>query len=184
MRKISDIIIEEGTEDLAVQKERTTVRGIILNDDKLLMVYSHKFTDYTFPGGGVKKDEDHQTALKRELNEELGAKDLVNLRPYGYIEEKRFGLGDTKSVYLQTSYYYFVEVDGYGKQSLMERELDHGVQPTWVSIEEAIDFNRIAIATYHHHKGMKTVLPREIKVLEDLRKYLKDAKENEHIEKI
>jgi len=173
MIKISDIIVEEETQDLAINKKRETVRGIILKDNKVLMVYSKKFLDYTFPGGGIKLGESHIDGLHRELNEELGAKEIFNIRPYGYIEEKRFGINNSDSVYLQTSYYYFVDIDGLGEQNLMERELEHGVEPRWVSIDDAIKQNMIAIDTYHHHKGMKTVLPREMKVLESLKNIVK-----------
>lgn len=180
MIKISDIIVEEGTKDLAVTKTRTTVRAIIIKDGKVLMVYAAKFLDYTFPGGGLKANETHLEGLKRELKEELGANEILSFKPFGYMEEKRFGFSINHSVYHQTSYYYIVEIDELGKQNLVERELEHGVEPRFVSPMDAIKANQMANTTYHHHKGMKTVLPREIKVLEKVIKYM----EENQIEKI
>lgn len=173
MKKISEMIIEDGTSTLNVDKTRTTIRAIIYNDDKLLMVYSHQFKDYTFPGGGMKIDEDHLSALKREIKEELGANQVSNIKPYGYIEEKRFGLSTQPTVYLQTSYYYFAEVSEFGEQALADREKVHGVEPVWITIDKAIEQNKLSMHTYKHKRGMKTVLPREMKVLEDLKTYFK-----------
>src|SRR5690606_10366979 len=119
-------------------KTRTTVRAIILKNQEVLMVYASKFMDYTFPGGGLKLDETHLEGLKRELKEELGANEIKSYKPFGYMEEKRFGFSNNHSVYLQTSYYYIVEIDGLGKQSLVGREIDHGVEPRFVEIDEAI----------------------------------------------
>lgn len=173
MKKINEVIIEDGTSTLNIEKTRTTIRAIIYKDEKLLMVYSHQFKDYTFPGGGMKTDEDHVSALKREIKEELGANSVTNIKAYGYIEEKRFGLSDTPTVYLQTSYYYFAEVSEFGPQALADREKVHGVEPIWITIDEAIKQNKESIHTYKHKRGMKTVLPREMAVLENLKTYFK-----------
>ncbi len=171
MKRIHDTIIEEGTEDLPIQKKRTTVRAIIYKNKELLMVYSRDFQDFIFPGGGHKTGEDLMEALKRELMEELGAKSVTDITAYGFMKEKRFGLSDQHTVYLQTSYYYLCQVDDFGEQALEEREIAHGTEPVWISIDEAIKRNQIAIETNHHHKGMKTVLPREIIVLKDIKEY-------------
>lgn len=168
MKKISEMIIEEGLAKALIQKQRTTVRGIMIKDKKVLLVYSSKFLDYTFPGGGIKENEDHTSGLLRELKEELGADEVKDIKPFGYIEEKRHGI-NSDTVYLQTSYYYFVNVTKFGEQVLGDREKEHGVEPMFVSADEAIKQNMIALGAFHHKKGMKTVLPREIKVLEKLK---------------
>lgn len=172
MKKIADKIIEKEVKDLKIEKKRYTVRGIMIKDKKVLMVYSHQFLDYTFPGGGINEGEDHIAALHRELNEEVGALEITNIRPYGYMEEKKFSLNSGK-VYLQTSFYYFVEINSFGEQSLEENELIHGVEPMFVTIDEAIKQNLYALEAVEHKQGMKTVVPREIKVLESLRKVIK-----------
>ncbi|MFA7417235.1 MAG: NUDIX domain-containing protein [Acholeplasma sp.] len=174
MIKISDIIIEDGTNNLSIDKARTTIRAVIYKNKQLLMVYAHQFKDYTFPGGGMKKDEDHMLALKREIKEELGANQVLNIKPLGYIEEKRYGLSQKPTVYLQTSYYYFADVEEFGEQSLAEREKEHGVEPVWIAIDEAIAINKKSIETYNHKRGMKTVLPREMAVLNYLKEYFKE----------
>lgn len=57
---------------------RRAVRGLILRDDRILMVYSEVNGDYKFPGGGVEEGESDSDALARELSEECGYR-LVRL---------------------------------------------------------------------------------------------------------
>ncbi len=52
---------------------RPSVRGIIIINGYVAMVYSCKFDYYKFPGGGIENDETHPDTLKRELYEEIGA---------------------------------------------------------------------------------------------------------------
>ena len=46
---------------------RQAARGIVLRDDKLLLLFTERYNDFSLPGGGVDPDEDIQVALKREL---------------------------------------------------------------------------------------------------------------------
>lgn len=170
MKSLGPIIIEEGI----VQKPdklRTTVRAVIVDDNhNVLMVYSKLYDDYTFPGGGLKEDEDKIKALKRELREELGARKITILQNLGYIEEVKYGLFDMGSIYLQTSIYYVVKIESLGKQRLEYRERMHGIKPTWKDISEVIEHNkRIMNDTNHQAYGLKTVLVREQIVLEKIK---------------
>ncbi|HHY96543.1 MAG TPA: NUDIX domain-containing protein [Acholeplasma sp.] len=176
MKKISDMIIEEGLENQEIHKKRVTVRGVIQQGNKVLMVYSPLFKDYTFPGGGVKDNETLEDALKRELEEELGAKKVYNISPIGFVEEKRYGVSGSNHVYHQTSFYFTCKIDQLGEQKLESREYEHGVIPTWVEIKEAILVNEKTIKEAPRNKGMKTVLPRENAVLKYLLRGLEDEK--------
>lgn len=57
--------------------KRVSVRGIVVKDNKLAVIFRRKINNgvineyYAIPGGGVDYLEDLETALKRELNEEL-----------------------------------------------------------------------------------------------------------------
>ena len=93
---------------------REAVRAIILKGDQVLMVYSTLNGDYKFPGGGVKRDEAHATALQREF-------DLFRMNSYDYLCE--------------------VE-DNFGAQNLDEYEDEYGFTPEWVTLEHAIAVNR------------------------------------------
>lgn len=66
-------IIEYGTKkDGITYGFRETCYGIAENDDKILMVYSEKGKDISFPGGGIEQGETLTDGLKREFLEESG----------------------------------------------------------------------------------------------------------------
>lgn len=169
MKWIVPVIIEEHIDLKANRKTRTTVRGVIVKNNQVLMVYSPEFNDYTFPGGGKKAHESFEDALFRELREELGVMEVFNVRSYGKLQELRYGLNQNGQVYEQTSYYYLCEVGNLGKQRLAEREAAHGVIPQWVDIKEALDHNAsIKFDDNHRKQGLKTVIQRENAVLKKL----------------
>lgn len=169
MKQLCEPIIETGITQFNNLKTRTTVRGIIIKDNQVLMVYSPQFNDYTFPGGGKKETESYEHALIRELKEELGADYVYDIKPYGTLTEYRYGLNQNDQIYKQTSHYYLCEVGSLGKQELAERELVHGVIPVWVDIEIAIKHNQSVMGDNNHSaQGLTTVLKRENIVLNDI----------------
>lgn len=75
MKLIKEITDKEilGTEGLSSAKPRITARAILKRRDGLYAVmYSEKFNLYSLAGGGIEKDENIITALKREIMEETG----------------------------------------------------------------------------------------------------------------
>ena len=175
MKKISKMIILEDKLKIPLRK-RKTVRGIILNHDKILLVYSSKYDDYLFPGGGFKGSERKIKALKRELQEELGCKEVTSVQAFGYIKESRISARD-QVPFVQKSFYYLCEISGEGEQKLEEDEIEYGVIPTWINIDEAIIHNSRVVDDEAHQKiGIRTVLHREIVVLKKIKEMLEDEK--------
>lgn len=176
MVKIGQTIIEDGLINQKSQIIRKTARAIILNNDQqVLMAYSSYFNDYMFPGGGIHEYEDNVDALIREMKEELGAKNLQVIKPFGYTEEIRFGCHKENLVFNQISHYYLCEIDGLGKQQLKGNELQYGVEPKWVNIEDVIQHNlRVVQDDKHQKKGLKTVLLRENQVLAKLKEIINE----------
>ena len=60
---------------------RERVAAIIIKDKKILLVRDTQADFFSMPGGGIDAGEDHQTALRRELQEELCV-DLVTANFY------------------------------------------------------------------------------------------------------
>ena len=174
--KIGNTIIENGIKDNEKIKQRTTVRAIILYKDRVLMLYSEKYNDFIFPGGGIKKDETHEEALKRELYEEVGARKVEVIKLLGYIEEKRHGISGSDSVYNQKSYYYICKIGQIGEPNFVGREKEDVLKAKYVDIDDVIKHNsKIIKDKNHQQKGFKTVLLRENRVLKYMKRtYLKN----------
>lgn len=171
MTEITPVIIEEGLIKTNSIKERKTVRAIILNkSNEILMIYSKAFRDYTFAGGGIKSHEDEESALKRELREEIGAENINIIRACFSIKELRYGAIENDQVFLQTSLYYLIDTPVLGKQDLTTIETTYGVEPRWVSIEQAVKQNEQVLGDdLHQRKGLKTVLIRENTILNKIK---------------
>ena len=146
--------------------KRPSVRGVIIADNKVAMVYSHKYDYYKFPGGGIENNEDHIETLKREVLEEIGLTVLDDsVRELGSvirIQKSRF---EDNVIFYQENFYYLCDVENSVKtQSLDEYELDEGFTLKYVYPNEAIQTNR----THEHGDYDLILIEREARVLEYL----------------
>ena len=71
MKRLFDIDIKDYEAGYKVYC-RPSARGIILQGDKIALVYSGREHYYKFPGGGIQGGEDKKAALVREVREETG----------------------------------------------------------------------------------------------------------------
>jgi 8-oxo-dGTP pyrophosphatase MutT (NUDIX family) len=121
---------------------RNAVRGIIVQNATLLMIYSPKNGDYKFPGGGVDRGESYQDALIREIREECGATVAHIEREFGCVVEYDQAVEPEYGVFKMTSHYYVCHVEHvFGEQNLDDYEDDLGFEPVWIGIDEAIKIN-------------------------------------------
>jgi len=89
------------------------VKVVVENNNKLLMVrigYAHK--RFTFPGGGVNKNESFEEAGKRELEEEVGIKTESLTEMGEYTSESNYKKNIVKCFYLHTDS-SFVKIDNF-----------------------------------------------------------------------
>jgi 8-oxo-dGTP pyrophosphatase MutT (NUDIX family) len=144
---------------------RIAARGIVLKDSKILMLYTKRYNDYSFPGGGVEPHEDLIEGLKRELIEETGAKDIKVSGHYGIYEEFRPIHYDDFDFMHMTSHFYICTIaDELGKSSLEDYEIKNGMSAHWVDIHEAIAHNKEVISKKDEKMGLS--IERETQVLE------------------
>lgn len=152
---------------------REAVRGIIIKENKILMVHS-KNQDYKFPGGGIKKDEGHIEALKREVEEETGYVCSKINEQIGIVTEKSKDKYFNDRIFKMVSYYYFAEVLNIRKsQKLDPYEAKLEFKPEWVNIDDAIKNNERIITL-----GIEPIanwIFRETYVLKEIKNYMKKS---------
>ena len=154
---------------------RTAVRGVILRERNLLMVYSSNVGDYKFPGGGVTDRETHVQALSREIQEECGISVTHIGMEIGVVIEYDFAVESELDTFKMTSHYYQCEVqDGFGIQKLDEYEQELGFKPIWIEIDKAIQFNKALLDSDKTPEWLQ----REIFVLEYIQQNLLPSLDN------
>ena len=149
--------------------KREAVRGIIRDDNMLLMVYSEVNGDYKFPGGGIQEGETPIQALKREVQEECGVEVTYIRDPYAIVSELDKPMDEDFDLFKMQSTYYPCRVS----EPLHELELDDyeealKFKPVWVTIAEAVLNNQIIL--HRKEPPAPRWTPRDLFILEKLLK--------------
>jgi ADP-ribose pyrophosphatase YjhB (NUDIX family) len=156
-------------QDCSNKKTRTAIRGIIIHEGKFAMIQSDKYMECKFPGGGMESGETHQSCLTREIMEETGLTSVPDsMRPYGFFKDIRRSLYEKDLIFEMISYYYFIAIVN---RSIAQVELDpyeeeYDYKLVWLSIDEAIRYNTIAMNRYHSEAPW---IERELIVLKKLK---------------
>ncbi len=149
--------------------ERTAARGIIIREDEILLIYTKRYNDYSFPGGGVDEGENIKEGLLRELNEETGAQNIEILKSFGDYEEYRPTHYDGFDIMHMISHFYVCSADKeLGQASPEDYEVKNGSVAVWVNLDEAISHNKEVIKNKEDSMGMS--IERETIVLELIKK--------------
>ena len=98
---------------------RPSVRGIIIKEKKIAMIYSKKYNYYKFPGGGALPDEQQIDTLIREVKEESGLCVIrKSVREYGFVHRVQKGIKE--DIFIQDNYYYLCDTE----ESIEAQQLD------------------------------------------------------------
>ena len=111
-------------------KTRPGARALIIKEGKILLSYETNTNVYMTPGGGLEKGESLEECCIRELREEAG---------YEVIPQKHFVVFN--EYWLETLYvnnYFICEITGECNRNLTDIEIEHGITPVWVEIDEAL----------------------------------------------
>lgn len=132
--------VEEGLPETGSVFRRTAARGVILKENRLLMVCTDA-GDYKFPGGGVDAGESIEQALAREILEETGYQMEGEPRFWLTAHERR--KGRTADILEMDSLYYFCAVgEEQAPLCLDDYEAEEHFHPVWVTVQEALDADR------------------------------------------
>ena len=145
---------------------RTAARAVVIDKDgrvALLKVGLYSF--HKLPGGGIDEGEDTETALRREINEEIGC-DVSDIEELGTVEEYIDHMR-----LRQTSYCFIAKQIGEkGEPDFTEKELLHEFSIKWVSsIDEGIQTLKADTPT---HESERFILKRDLAILAEAKKKL------------
>lgn len=145
--------------------ERRASRAIVLDNDRILLLYTKRYNDYSFPGGGVDEHEDLILGLYRELTEETGASEIEVMKEFGYVDEIRPHYKPEYDLIHMLSYFYVCKIaSSLGKAQMEHYEIANGMEVRWVNIHEAIAHNQKVINSQEASMGFS--IERETMILQ------------------
>lgn len=134
--------------------QRKATRAIALRGESILMLYTERYHDYSLPGGGLDEGEDLVEGMIRELVEETGAKNILDIKEFGIYEEYRPWYKPDFDVQHMISYCFTCTVDEkLGDTAFEKHEVSNGMKPVWINIHQAIAHNEETMAS-SDKKGM------------------------------
>ena len=110
---------------------RKACRAFIIKNDMILTSYESKSSHYMLPGGGLEEGESDEECIIREVNEETG----IIIEPLECLLQLEELYEDTKYV----SKYFTTRIVGKGNIKLTPQEVEVGLEPRWLNIDEAIN---------------------------------------------
>ena len=112
-------------------KLREACRGIVIRNGEILLTYEVNTNQWFIPGGGLENDEAFGECVTRELAEETGCVVKIN--------KKYLTVNEYYEDWLFVSHYYICDYIGETERTLTKREIEVGLEPRWIPLNEAID---------------------------------------------
>lgn len=116
---------------------RPGARAVLFDEvSRIALMHVSKQNYYKLPGGGLDTGEDIETALRREIAEEVGATNIEIISEIGEVDEYR-DQWKTKAEH----YGFIARVIGeISEPSRTEKEIEHGHETVWADdIDQAIE---------------------------------------------
>lgn len=169
MQRLAHLVHESLAQPLDVERlrvlKREAARAIVTRDDKILLLYTERYDDFSFPGGGIDLGESPEAGLHRELHEETGANQIEIVSHFGYVTEYAPTFKADWDVMYQTSHWFSCEIgQTLGETRFEDYEVANGMSAAWVSLDEALAHNRGVIQRRPSKMGIS--IHRETLVLE------------------
>lgn len=115
-------------------KTRIGCRGIVLQGEQLLVCREEKTDFWQLPGGGLEAGETLQECCAREILEETG----YIVKP----TEQFLTLNEYYEEYKYVSHYFVCEIIGKGNLNRTPVEIERGLAPQWVGVQDFLNIVR------------------------------------------
>ena len=138
-------------------RSRTACRGVVLREGKLLLSHETSSGLWMIPGGGLEPGEEEMACCIREVAEETGF--LIQPSDCALVIEEY--VYDLKHI----NRYYFGQVTSRCERQLTEREAKAGMEPRWLSVEDA---KAVFPSNTGAHAMLRSLYRREYTALREL----------------
>ena len=118
-----------------------------MDGENILLLFTERYNDYSLPGGGIDEGEDLVEGLKRELREETGANEILNIKPYVRYDEYRPWYKENADIIHMISHCFVCDIhEELGETAFESYELNNGMTPLWKNVFQAIEHNEAVIS--------------------------------------
>lgn len=115
-------------------KLRTSGYGIVINNDKILVVSSKSSGKYFFPGGGVEIGEKIKEAISREVWEEAGIK--IKIDEFFTFKENFFYYDPDDTAFQSYLFFYKCKPLSLKLTEENQPEPEETGKPNWIKIKD------------------------------------------------
>jgi 8-oxo-dGTP pyrophosphatase MutT (NUDIX family) len=122
---------------------RPAVYGLILHEEKVLLMNTILTGRYSLPGGGIELGEQIEETLRREVQEETGLE--IEVGRFAGFKEDFFYYNPSGNAYHSFLFYYFCRPLTFqlaAKEAILDDSVD---RPQWVEI------NALQLEDFHSH---------------------------------
>ncbi len=117
---------------------RPSAYGVIMNDDKVLVVNTKSTGKYSLPGGGVEIDEVIEEGLKREVQEEVGID--IHVEKFIHFNENYFYYDPLDEAVHSYQYFFLCTPKTNLRDDHVPSDLE-AYDPQWMSIDQLHEGN-------------------------------------------
>jgi len=118
-------------------KETHSAGGVVMNNQRKILVVSQRGTSWSLPKGHIDPGEDAFTAAKREILEESGISDLKLIKELGHYQRYKIGpggVGEDRSEIKNIHMFLFRT-----SQDILKPLDSHNPEARWVGIDNVAD---------------------------------------------
>jgi leucyl-tRNA synthetase/predicted alpha/beta hydrolase family esterase len=134
--EIKEVVIKRIGKPKSDVVKRCGSAGVIIKDNKVLILYDRIYKEYRLPAGGCEGNETSKETLFREIIEESGYKNFVIKDYLGQLQQNFYALHkNVERFNFQKG--YLVELLNEEKQELSEEDADK-FSSQWMDYEEAV----------------------------------------------
>ncbi|HLD12864.1 MAG TPA: NUDIX domain-containing protein [Candidatus Nanoarchaeia archaeon] len=143
---------------VGIWKKRSAVRCVLFRNNQVALLNVQKENYHKLPGGGIEDGEELESALHREVAEEVGSKIRIGKILGRIIEYK------SKHELVQNSICFLAKEISSGKTDFTQDEIDDGFKVEWYSLRDAI--NVLKKDSPKDYTG-KFIVRRDVRFLEE-----------------